>query len=56
MRRDWASVKAGAEVTGTSDDSWAPFGCGAAALFDQSQGQGWSAERVVVGGAVQPAR
>jgi extracellular elastinolytic metalloproteinase len=54
VRRDWAALAGGASVTRTNDDSGAPFGCGAAAMFDQSQGTGWSAFRRVSGGAVQP--
>ena len=54
LRRDWAALSGGASVTDTNDDSGAPYGCGAAAMFDQSQAQGWSANRVVTGGVVQP--
>ena len=54
VRRDWAALAGGASVTRTNDDTGAPFGCGAAAMFDQSQGSGWSAFRRVRGGAVQP--
>jgi hypothetical protein len=54
LRRDWAALSGGATVTGTNDDTGAPFGCGAAAMFDQSVGLGWSAERHVSGGSVTP--
>jgi extracellular elastinolytic metalloproteinase len=54
VRRDWASIKGGAHVTDTTDDGYAPFGCVTSALFDQSQLQGWSTDRVVVGNKVQP--
>jgi hypothetical protein len=54
LRRDWAAVSGGARVTGTNDDTGAPFGCGAAAMFDGSVGMGWSAERHVTGGTVTP--
>ncbi|MEP6814946.1 MAG: M36 family metallopeptidase, partial [Marmoricola sp.] len=54
LRRDWSALGGGASVTGTNDDTGAPFGCGAAAMFDQSQGTGWSANRVVTGGGVTP--
>ncbi len=42
MRRDWAALSGGATVESVSDDTGAPFGCGAAQAFDQSQGTGWS--------------
>ena len=45
VRRDWAALAGGASVTDTNDDTGAPFGCGAAAMFNQSQGSGWSAFR-----------
>jgi hypothetical protein len=44
VRRDWAATGGGATVVDTNDDTGAPFGCGAAAMFDQSQASGWSAE------------
>jgi hypothetical protein len=44
LRRDWAATAGGARIAATNDDTGAPFGCGAAALIDQSQGRGWSAE------------
>ena len=43
LRRDWAALAGGATVADTNDDTGAPFGCGAAGMFDQSQGNGWSA-------------
>jgi hypothetical protein len=49
LRRDWAALAGGATVVATNDDTGAPFGCGAAAMFDQSQGNGWSAEAVLTG-------
>ena len=45
VRRDWAALAGGASVTDTNDDTGAPLGCGAAAMFNQSQGSGWSALR-----------
>ena len=54
VRRDWAALAGGASVTDTNDDTGAPFGCGAAAMFNQSQGSGWSALRRVSGGTVLP--
>ncbi|QEC47228.1 PKD domain-containing protein [Baekduia soli] len=44
LRRDWSAAAGGAAITATNDDLGAPFGCGAGALIDQSQGAGWSAE------------
>ncbi|GAA4358963.1 hypothetical protein GCM10023145_32200 [Angustibacter luteus] len=41
--RNWAQSSGGASITETNDDTGAPFGCGAAALIDGSQGVGWSA-------------
>src|SRR4029079_2220147 len=35
VRRDWAALAGGASVTDTNDDTGAPFGCGAAAMFNQ---------------------
>jgi extracellular elastinolytic metalloproteinase len=43
LRRDWAAISGGAEVTATNDDAFADFGCGVEAAFDQSLGAGWSA-------------
>jgi extracellular elastinolytic metalloproteinase len=47
LRRDWAAVAGGARIASTNDDTGAPYGCGAGALIDQSQGAGWSAENHV---------
>jgi hypothetical protein len=44
LRRDWAARLGGAGIRETNDDTGASFGCGAAALIDQAQGTGWSAE------------
>jgi len=54
LRRDWAATAGGARVTRTNGDEFADFGCGAAAIFDQSQSNGWSAFRKVRGGKVTP--
>jgi extracellular elastinolytic metalloproteinase len=54
LRRDWAALSGGATVADTNDDTGGPFGCGAAAMFDQSQGNGWSALREIVDGRVVP--
>ena len=43
LDRDWASLEAGGAVTQVSENSSAPFGCGVANVFDQSQTTGWSA-------------
>jgi len=43
LRRDWIATSGGAAVAGTNDASGDPYGCGAAAAVDQSQGAGWSA-------------
>jgi hypothetical protein len=42
LRRDWAATRGGAAITAVSDDTGAPFGCGAAQVFDQALGTGWS--------------
>ena len=54
LRRDWAAIARGARVSRTNGDEFADFGCGAAAMFDQSQGNGWSAFRDVRRGRVTP--
>jgi extracellular elastinolytic metalloproteinase len=54
LRRDWAAIAGGARVARTNGDEFADFGCGAAAMFDQSQGNGWSAFRDVRRGRVTP--
>jgi PKD repeat protein len=41
--RDWIASSGGARLTTTNDASGDPYGCGAAAVIDQSQGAGWSA-------------
>jgi extracellular elastinolytic metalloproteinase len=43
LERDWAAHAGGANVGSTNDDEGEPFGCGAAALIDQSDAAGWSA-------------
>ena len=54
LRRDWAATARGARVSSTNGDEFADFGCGAGAMFDQSQGNGWSAFRDVRRGRVTP--
>ena len=41
--RDWAALNGGATIEAVSDNTGAPFGCGAAQALDQSQGTAWSA-------------
>jgi Zn-dependent metalloprotease len=43
LRRNWAAAAGGGRVTDANDHGGDPFGCGAGALIDQSQGTGWSA-------------
>ncbi|PZS25601.1 MAG: hypothetical protein DLM59_19915 [Pseudonocardiales bacterium] len=54
LRRDWAAPSGGGAVTNSNGEESASFGCGSAAMIDQSQGSGWSTNRVVTGGAVTP--
>ncbi|MDP9241118.1 MAG: M36 family metallopeptidase, partial [Actinomycetota bacterium] len=54
LRRDWAAASGGGTVTATNGDEYAGFGCGAAQMIDQSQGQGWSTDRILTGTAVTP--
>ena len=42
LNRDWASSSGGASIAATNGDEYADFGCGAAALIDQTA-LGWSA-------------
>jgi extracellular elastinolytic metalloproteinase len=43
MRRDWATTTAGAVVTATNDNVFAPIGCGTNGAFDLDPAAGWSA-------------
>jgi hypothetical protein len=43
LRRDWAAIPGGAKLAGTSDDTRAAAGCGAAAALYGDQATGWSA-------------
>jgi hypothetical protein len=57
LRRDWAATAGGASVTDFNGVDFSLFGCGPAAMFDQSQGQGWSTDVEFVatpGEAIQP--
>jgi extracellular elastinolytic metalloproteinase len=46
VRRNWAALSGGGEVTDFNGDDFSDFGCGPAAIFDQSQGSGWSTDAV----------
>lgn len=52
LRRDWAALSGGGQVTASNDTTGDPYGCGPVAMIDQSQGQGWSAERTLSNGKV----
>ncbi len=52
LRRDWAALAGGASVTDTNGDEYAGAGCGADRMIDQSQGQGWSTDRILTGSTV----
>ena len=43
LQRDWAAGAGGGRAT-ANDTTGAPFGCGPAAVIDQSLGAGWSSE------------
>lgn len=42
LRRDWSSLAGGGAIASDNDDTGTAFGCGPAALINQSQGAGWS--------------
>jgi hypothetical protein len=46
LRRDWAALSGGATVVDFNGEDFSAFGCGPAAIFDQSQGTGWSTDAV----------
>jgi hypothetical protein len=46
LRRDWAALAGGATVVDFNGVDFSAFGCGPAAIFDQSQGSGWSTDTV----------
>jgi hypothetical protein len=57
LRRDWAATAGGATVVDFNGVDFSLFGCGPAAMFDQSQGGGWSTDTEFVatpGEAIQP--
>jgi extracellular elastinolytic metalloproteinase len=47
LRRDWASLSGGASVVDFNGVDYSGFGCGPSAIFDQSQGSGWSSDAVL---------
>ena len=47
IQRDWASLSGGASVVDFNGVDYTPFGCGPTAIFDQSQGSGWSTDAVL---------
>ena len=47
LRRDWAAISGGAEIVDFNGVDFSAFGCGPAAIFDQSQGTGWSTDSVL---------
>jgi hypothetical protein len=53
LRRDWAALSGGAEVVDFNGVDFSAFGCGPAAIFDQSQGSGWSSDAVLINPADQ---
>jgi hypothetical protein len=55
LRRDWAALSGGSQVTDFNGVDFSEFGCGPPAMFDQSQGNGWSSDVVFgAGGAMDP--
>jgi hypothetical protein len=46
IRRDWAALAGGSQVTDANGVDFTDFGCGPAGMFDQSQGNGWSTDAV----------
>lgn len=53
LRRDWAALGGGATVVDFNGDDASAFGCGPAAIFDQSQGSAWSTDAVLINPADQ---
>lgn len=54
--RDWAAASGGASVAASNGDENASFDCGAAALIDQSLGNGWSTAKPASGGRFATVR
>jgi extracellular elastinolytic metalloproteinase len=46
LRRDWAALAGGASIVDFNGVDFSDFGCGPAAIFDQSQGSGWSTDTI----------
>ncbi len=44
MRRDWAALGGGAEVTAFDGPDYTAFGCGPSGAIDQSLGNGWGSD------------
>jgi len=44
LRRDWAAAGGGGTIVNFTPPDYTAFGCGPAALIDQSQGQGWGSD------------
>jgi len=44
LRRDWAAAAGGASVVDFTPPDYTDFGCGPAAMIDQSQGTGWGSD------------
>lgn len=53
LRRDWAALSGGATVVDFNGVDYSAFGCGPGAIFDQSQGSGWSTDAVLINPADQ---
>jgi extracellular elastinolytic metalloproteinase len=53
LRRDWAALSGGATVLDFNGVDYSAFGCGPGAIFDQSQGSGWSTDAVLINPADQ---
>ncbi len=48
INRDWAALGGGASIVDFNGDDASAFGCGPSAIFDQSQGSGWSTDAVLI--------
>ncbi len=44
ISRDWATIEGGAKLVSYSPPSYAGYGCGPRAAFDNSVGSGWSSD------------
>jgi hypothetical protein len=47
LTRDWIALGGGGAVSSVNDHAGDPYGCGARAAIDQSQGTGWSADNTI---------